>query len=269
MREGCGLYHPLSQNGNEVLLVASRAAREAGAIIKDHFSQEKRVQSKGKRNFATDVDLLAEQTIIGILKEEYPDHRILAEESGEGGGTSDYCWIIDPLDGTTNYAYGIPFVAVSLGLTYKDEVILGMIYDPMRDELFRAQKDKGAFLNDSAIRIISKEIPDTTVIGFDLGYNDARTREMLSCINTSWSEEMVLRLMGSAVLGLAYVACGRLDIYVHASIYPWDMAAGILLIREAGGEVTDWEGNPATVWDAKIIGGGIAGERCALLGGYR
>ncbi|MCL0065374.1 inositol monophosphatase [Dehalococcoidia bacterium] len=269
MSAGDAPYLPLSQNGSEALHVASRAAREAGYIIEAHFSQEKQVQSKGKRNFATDVDLLAEQTIIGMLKEEYPDHRILAEESGKAGGTSNYCWIIDPLDGTTNYAYGIPFVSVSLGLTYKDEIILGMIYDPMRDELFWAQKDKGAFLNDSAIRIAGNEIPETTVIGFDLGYNDARTREMLSRIDTFWSGEMVLRLMGSAALGLAYVACGRLDIYLHASIYPWDMAGGILLIREAGGEVSDWQGNPATVWDDKIIAGGTAGERCALLGGCR
>ncbi len=256
---------PLSRTGKEALLVASHAVREAGALLRSRFSQEKQVQSKGKRNLATDVDLLAEQRIIGLLMEEYPDHRILAEESGETGGTSDYCWIIDPLDGTTNYAYGIPFFAVSLALICKDEIILGMIYDPMRDELFWALKGRGAFLNDSAIGIAGTRIPHTTVIGFDLGYNDARTREMLSRINTFWSGEMVLRLMGSAALGLAYVACGRLDIYLHLSIYPWDTAGGILLIREAGGEVTDWQGNPATVWNDKIIAGGTAGERCALL----
>jgi myo-inositol-1(or 4)-monophosphatase len=256
---------PLSRNNREALKVATQAVRDAGAIIKAHFSKEKRVQSKGKRNFATDVDLLSEQSIIGLLSEEYPDHHILGEESGRTGGTSDYCWIIDPLDGTTNYAYGIPFLATSLGLTCKDEVVLGMIYDPMRDELFWAQKGRGAFLNDSEISIVSTGIPETTVIGFDLGYNDARTREMLSRINAFWSGEMVLRLMGSAALGLAYAACGRLDIYFHASIYPWDMAGGILLIREAGGEVRDWQGNPATLWDDRIIAGGTAAECCTLL----
>ncbi|MBT9163621.1 MAG: Inositol-1-monophosphatase [Chloroflexi bacterium] len=259
-------HPPLSRTGKEALLVASHAVREAGAILKSRFSQEKKVQSKGKRNLATDIDLLAEKRISELLRDEYPDHRILGEELGETEGTSDYCWIIDPLDGTTNYAYGIPFFAVSLGLTCKDEIILGIVYDPMRDELFWALKGRGAFLNDSAIGIASTRIPHTTVIGFDLGYNDARTREMLSRINAFWSGEMVLRLMGSAALGLAYVACGRMDIYLHLSIYPWDMAGGILLIREAGGEVSDWQGNPATVWDDKIIASGTAGERCALLG---
>lgn len=255
----------LSRNNRDALQVATQALRDAGTIIKAHFSQEKRVQSKGKRNLATDADLLAEQSIIGLLSEEYPDHRILSEESGKTGGTSDYCWIIDPLDGTTNYAYGIPFFSVSLGLTCKDEVILGMIYDPMRDELFWAQKDRGAFLNDSPIGIAGTAIPEIFVIGFDLGYSDARTREMLSLINTFWSGKMVLRLMGSAALGLTYVACGRLDIYLHASIYPWDMAGGFLLIREAGGEVSDWQGNPATVWSDRIIAGGTTAERYALL----
>ncbi|PIU56506.1 MAG: inositol monophosphatase [Chloroflexi bacterium CG07_land_8_20_14_0_80_51_10] len=250
----------LSQSGKEPLVIASQAIREAGAILKSHFWQEKKIQSKGRRNLVTDIDLLTEQHILSLLNDEYPNHSTLGEESGKTEGTSDYCWVIDPLDGTTNYVYGIPIFAVSLGLTYKDEVVLGMVYDPLRDELFWAQKGREAFLNDSPISVAGERNLQTTIIGLDLGYDDTKTRDMLLRVNGFWSGEKGLRLIGSAALGLAYVACGRLDIYLHPRIYPWDIAAGILLIREAGGEVTDWQGKPATIWSDKIFACGDISE---------
>ena len=250
----------LSQSGKEPLVIASQAIREAGAILKSHFWQEKKIQSKGRRNLVTDIDLLTEQHILSLLNDEYPNHSTLGEESGKTEGTSDYCWVIDPLDGTTNYVYGIPIFAVSLGLTYKDEVVLGMVYDPLRDELFWAQKGREAFLNDSPISVAGERNLQTTIIGLDLGYDDTKTRDMLLRVNGFWSGEKGLRLIGSAALGLAYVACGRLDIYLHPRIYPWDIAGGILLIREAGGEVTDWQGKPATVWDTSIFACGDISE---------
>lgn len=246
---------PLSRSGKDALAVATQAAKEAGSILKNHFTQKKNIQSKGKRNLVTDVDLLAEQHILHLLGNEYPDHATLCEESGKAEGTSDYCWIIDPLDGTTNYAYGIPFFTTAIALTSNNEILLGMIYDPLRDEMFWAQKGKGAFLNDSPIAVPRERDYRTTIIGLDLGYDDAKTRQALSEINGFWSAEKALRLIGSAALGLAYVACGRLDIYLHPSIYPWDIAGGILIIREAGGEVTDWQGDPATIWSDKVIAG--------------
>ncbi|MFA4835486.1 MAG: inositol monophosphatase family protein [Dehalococcoidia bacterium] len=244
---------PLSRSGREPLQIATEAARAAGDILKTRFYSKKQVQIKGQRNLVTDADLLAEKAVLAILKEEYTDHAILCEESGKSERESEYRWIIDPLDGTTNYAFGIPIFCVSIGLVHRDEIVLGMIYDPLRDELFRAEKGKGAFLNDAAISVARDRNLQMKVLGFDLGYNDARTREMLSKVTSFWSGEMTLRLIGSAALGLTYVASGRIDVYFHRSLYPWDIAGAILLIREAGGEVTDWQGKPATVWDASIF----------------
>lgn len=255
---------PPSRSGKDALSIATQAAREAGAILRSHFFQEKQVESKGNRNLVTNADLLAEQSIIKIINAEYPDHGILCEESGHTAASSEYCWVVDPLDGTTNYAFGIPFFAVSLGLTCEDEVVLGLVYDPLRDELFRAVKGQGAFLNESPIAVAGKRNFRTTVIGFDLGYDDIKTREMLSKINSVWSAQVAMRLMGSAALGLTYVACGRMNVYIHASIYPWDVAGAILLLREAGGSVTDWEGTPATIWDTSLVAFDDISEHRAL-----
>jgi myo-inositol-1(or 4)-monophosphatase len=252
---------PLSKSGQYPIGVATQAAREAGDILKNRFSLKKRIQSKGKRNLVTDADLLAEKSITNRLREEYPDHSILCEESGKTDGQSQYCWVIDPLDGTTNYAFGIPFFCVSIALTYEDEIVLGTVYDPLRDELFWAQKGKGAFLNDSPISVARQRDLPMRVMGLDLGYDDAKTREVLSKIVSLWSGEATFRIMGSSALGLTYVACGRLSLYFHRSIYPWDIAGAILLIREAGGEITDWQGKSATIWSKSIFACGDTGAQ--------
>ena len=244
---------PLSKSGREALEVATKIVKEAGGILKAHFLSEKEIRSKGKRNLVTDVDLLVEKHIVTCLRNEFPDHGILAEESSNIVGDGGYLWILDPLDGTANYTYKIPFFSISLALTYKEEVLLGLIYEPLREELFWAQKGKGAFLNKSPLVVPSRKISQATIVGFDLGYDDERTREILALLNSFWSGEKGFRIMGSAALGLAYVACGRLDIYLHPSVYPWDIAGGLLLINEVGGEVIDWGWKPATIRSKKVF----------------
>ena len=245
--------------------MAIRLAREAGAILKEYYSREKRIESKGNRNLVTEVDLRSEKCILKIIHDEYPEHSILCEESGENEAASEYRWIIDPLDGTTNYAFGIGHFCVSIALTRNDEVLLGVIYDPLKDELFRAQKGVGAFLNDSPISVANKRGIGMTLIGFDLGYDDTASKEMISTASDLWSAQTTFRLMGSAALGITYVACGRLDLYFHRSLYSWDIAAAILLLREADGELTDWEGKPATVWNKQVIACGDFSEHRDLI----
>ena len=249
---------PVSINGKTAIDVATDAARIAGAIIREHFSGTKDIQSKGNRNLVTDVDLEADKCIKDFLSQEFPAHSVLCEESGRKDNNSEYCWIVDPLDGTNNYAFGIPHVAVSIGLTLGDDILVGVIYDPLREELFQAENGAGSFLNGSPIRSAVKQKPKTMVIGTDLGYDDERSKEALSKIVSLWSPERLIRIMGSAALGLAYTACGRFDVYFPTAVYPWDIAAGLLLIREAGGEVTDWQGNPATALDTKLFCSGNA-----------
>ncbi len=244
---------PLSRSGQDAQTIAIRAAREAGTILKDYYSHEKRIESKGNRNLVTETDLLSEKSILKILHDEYPEHSVLCEESGESETVSEYCWIIDPLDGTTNYAFGIGHFCVSIALTLNGEVLLGVIYDPLKDEMFRARKSAGAFLNDIPISVARERGLAMTLIGFDLGYDDTASKEMISMANDLWSARTTFRLMGSAALGITYVACGRLDLYFHRSLYSWDIAAAILLLREAGGEITDWEGKPATVRNKQVI----------------
>ncbi|MDD5093635.1 MAG: inositol monophosphatase family protein [Dehalococcoidia bacterium] len=244
---------PTSRSGLDPLSVATQAARDAGDILKSYFSNKKEIQSKGNRNLVTNADLLAEKSVLARLKDEYPEHSILCEESGKSDKSSPYCWIIDPLDGTTNYAFGIPLFAVSIALAYRDVPVVGVVYDPLRNEMFRAEKGKGAFLNDSAISVKREQDLKMKIIGLDLGYDDAKTKELLSKVLSLWSADTTFRITGSSALGLTYVACGRLSVYFHRSLYPWDMAAAMLLIREAGGIATDWQGNPSSVWDGHIF----------------
>lgn len=257
---------PLSVSGNDILEVAIRVARAGGEIVEEHFSIDKKVEHKGRSNIVTDVDLLSEKRMVELLRKEYPTHSILTEESGEIGGSSDYTWVIDPLDGTNNYVFGIPFFAVSVALVVGEEVLVGVVYDPLRGELFRAVREGGAFLNDVPIHVSGKPRLEDSFTGCDMGYEEDGGRQMLRVLDILWPGVHGIRIMGSAVLGLAYVACGRLGLYLHRYLYPWDSAAGILLVREAGGRFTDWKGKPAGIGDKKVIASNSAiGDRFITL----
>ena len=256
---------PLSRSGRTALEVASQAAEEAGHLLLEHMSGERQLSYKeGRANIVTEVDVLVEKKVIDLLRSEYPDHNILSEESPAVTNDSRYTWVVDPLDGTNNYVYGIPVFSVAIALMSKDDVLLGLTYDPVRKELFVARKGGGASLNGRPISVSRRDSMERAFIGCDLGYDWEAGARMLDTIRAIWPRMAGLRIMGSAVLGLAYVACGRFDLYLHRYLYPWDMASGILLVREAGGEITDWTGKPVSAFGQQIIAGNKALHRQML-----
>ena len=241
-------------SGKSAREVAALAAVEAGRVLLERLNSPKKIRDKpGRGNIVTDADLLAEASIRDTLKYEYPDHNILSEESGDVDAGSAYTWVVDPLDGTNNYAFGIPFFSVVLALVRRGQVLSGAVYDPVRGELFWAEQGKGAFLNDVPISAAEDTPVKSPFLGCDLGYGTEGGGEILDVIGSLWPDTHGVRLLGSAALGLAYVACGRLDAYFHACIHAWDIASGLLLVREAGGEVTDWQGDAARIWSSRII----------------
>lgn len=244
---------PLARSGARAFDIATQAVREAGVLIMAHFRGEKRIEYKDKTHIVTDVDLVAEKVMMALLREEFPSFGIIAEESENIAGDSPYAWIIDPLDGTRNYAYGIPHFCISLALAQGDEVLLGIIYDPLREEFFRAEKGRGALVNDSPISLSEKATVQGSLVGFDMGYEADTGRQVLAVASALWPGIESVRIMGSAALGLAYVACGRLDIYLHLSLFPWDIAAGILLVEEVGGVITELDAKPISLSSKRII----------------
>jgi myo-inositol-1(or 4)-monophosphatase len=228
-----------------MLNIAVRAARRAGSII-NRASLDTgglNVRSKRAKDFVTQVDQAAEQAIIDIVRKSYPEHGFLAEESGASEQHAEFVWVIDPLDGTTNFIHGFPQYCVSIGIQQRRALTHAVIYDPVRNELFTASKGRGAFLNDRRIRVSTlTKFGDALVgTGFpfkELGRLDLYTRQLQTMMKTC----VGVRRAGAAALDLAYVACGRLDAFWELGLSPWDMAAGALLIQEAGGLVGDLQG---------------------------
>jgi myo-inositol-1(or 4)-monophosphatase len=244
---------PQSRSGKSAIEVASEAARRAGEILKTHFREKAQVKYKGRANIVTTVDLKAEDSLKSFLQAEYPDHGIVSEESEPVRGASSYKWILDPLDGTNNYSFGIPHFCTVIALARGDDVLLGIVYDPLRDEMFHAQKGKGTFLNNSPISVTKKTKVRDSLIGLDLGYVDEKGKRTLNLITSLWPNMYAFRIMGSAALGMAYAASGRLDLYIHLLLYPWELACGHLLVTEAGGTVSDWEGKPVAIGEGSVI----------------
>ena len=222
-----------------ILDIAIATVRDAGALVQGRFYTRKEIDYKDDRSIVTDVDVLAEQMIKDSLAREFPDIGFVGEEMGGVVRRDGLHWIVDPVDGTRNYAAGVPHFAINLALANGPDVVLGVTYDPMRDELFHAVKGEGAFLNGVPISISQKSSVAEGILGFDIGGMDTRALYGLKLIQSLWPGMQSLRIMGSAALGLAYAASGRVDIYLHHTMAPWDVAAGLLLVREAGGEVTD------------------------------
>lgn len=242
-----------------MLNIAVRAARQAGSIITRNLSRidTLTVSRKGQNDFVSEVDRQAEQTIIETIQRSFPDHSFLAEESGRHGET-DYLWIIDPLDGTTNFLHGFPVFSVSIGLQYRGQMIVGLVYDPMRQELFTCAKGEGAMLDDRRIRVSKTSKLDSALLGTGFPYRDmGHLDEYLAIFRSLIGRSAGIRRPGSAALDLAYVACGRLDGFWEYGLKPWDMAAGSLLIREAGGVVSDFAGGSQFLENGDIVAGNI------------
>jgi myo-inositol-1(or 4)-monophosphatase len=239
-----------------MLNLAVEAALEAGRCLRTNIGKIRRIEHKGgyATNLVTEIDKKSEEIIINKIKKHYPGHDFLGEESGYAKINSDYRWIIDPLDGTTNYAHGLPIFSVTIGLEYKNEIVLGVVYNPSLDELFTAEKGKGAWLNKKRIRVskMKKLIESLVVTGFPYTINQNPEPEVTHFRNFIVESQAVRRL-GSAALDLAYVACGRFDGFWEGTLNAWDMSAGVLLVTEAGGKWTDYEGKSSTVYTKQVL----------------
>ena len=223
--------------------LAIRIAREAGAILQDFASRDFTITNKGRINLVTEADHASEAHIKRAILENYPDHQILAEESGVHASSSDYVWIIDPLDGTTNFAHGVPCYGVSIGVEHRGEMIAGVIYDPSRDEVYAAERGGGAFRNGTPINASSVKTLEEALLVSGFPYD---VREQMNKYLPAWeaflSTAQGVRRLGAASIDMCYVACGYFDGFWEFGLNPWDTAAGWVLIEEAGGKVTRTDG---------------------------
>jgi len=242
--------------------VAIQTALKAGEILIQHAGKVKKIGFKNEVNLVTEVDCLSEETIIEIINSKFPDHDILTEESGGKKSGALYKWVIDPLDGTTNYAHDFPVYCVSIALEKEGEIILGVVYDPNLDELFVAEKGRGAFLSKGrspANHKRSISVSQTTQLSQSLlatGFPyDIRTTQIdnLNHFANFYKKAQAIRRAGSAALDLCYLAMGRFDGFWELKLSPWDMAAGSLLVTEAGGKVTDFSGEPFNIYLKEIL----------------
>ncbi len=240
-----------------MLNIAVRAARAAGNIIIRQFdrAQDLPATEKSKNDYVTEVDKQAEAVIIDTLLKAYPKHAILAEEGG-AQGKSEYVWIIDPLDGTTNFMHGFPHFAVSIALQHKGKLQQAVIYDPLRQELFTTSRGDGAYLNDRRIRVSKRKNLDGALLGTGFPFGEsANIDRFLDTCRTLMPVTAGIRRAGAATLDLAYVACGRLDGFWEFGLKPWDIAAGALLIEEAGGVVCSIDTDKEYLTSGNIVSG--------------
>lgn len=229
-------------------------AYRAAALARAGLEREHEVVEKGRANLVTETDRASETLVVNAIRERYPDHRIVTEEQGNFPGNSAYTWVIDPLDGTTNYAHGFPVFAVSLGLLHADEPLLGVVYDPLRNELFTAYRGQGAYCNGRRLEVSTTPKLRAALLTTGFPYD----RFTQSDNNIAEFSRMLLQIQGirrtgSAALDLCYVAAGRTDGHWELGLHPWDTAAGALLVAEAGGRLSDWQGQGWTVWNPRLI----------------
>ncbi|MBF7074804.1 inositol-1-monophosphatase [Glaciecola sp. MH2013] len=241
-----------------MLNIAVRAARSAGSVIARGFENvdDLQIQQKGENDFVTKIDKEAEQAIIEKIKQSYPDHTFIGEEGGIVEGDDTFKWIIDPLDGTTNFIKGIPHFAVSIALLYKGRLDQAVVFDPLRGELFTAGRGQGAQLNGHRIRASQAKELGSTVLATAFPFKAKDTLDTyMKSFTEIFSQSGDIRRGGSAALDLAYVAAGRFDGYWERGIKPWDIAAGELLVRESGGLVTDFAGGNDPMLSGEIVAG--------------
>jgi len=223
--------------------VAAALAREAGAILKEGYGRAHRPELKGRIDLVTEYDRRSERLLLNRIRSRYPAHAILAEESGAGEGDAEVRWIVDPLDGTTNFAHNYPFFCVSIGIETRGELVAGVVFDPVRDELFAAARGLGATLNGRPIHVSHIDSLESALLvtGFPYWIRE-RPEPTLTVFREFLLRAQGVRRDGSAALNLCYLACGRFDGFWERSLSPWDMAAGVLIVREAGGRVTRFDG---------------------------
>ena len=239
-----------------MLDVAVDAAKEAGRFLKESLGNVRTVEIKRgeQRNLVTEIDRESERRIIAHIRQRFPKHAILAEESGESTAEAEFRWIIDPLDGTTNFFHGVPVFCVTIGVEKKGELVAGVVYDPNLEELFTAERGAGAFLNGKRMSVsrTTEMIQSLVVTGFpyDIAKNpDHAVERFVDLLMASGG----IRRLGSAALDLSYVAAGRFDGFWEVNLNPWDMAAGVLFVQEAGGRVSDFTGAPTSIYRKQVL----------------
>lgn len=237
----------------EFLGAAVHIARQAGALLLPYFHRRVAVEYKGDVDLVTEADRASEAFILERLRAYFPEHAVVAEESGSHEAASPYCWYVDPLDGTTNFAHGFPVFAVSIALAQAGEMIAGVIYDPTRDELFAAEKGSGASLNGEPLRISKVGRLEEALVVTGFPSKKRHKNPNIHFYHQMNMQSHGVRRPGSAALDLAYVAAGRLDCFWEFHLQPWDLAAGRLLVEEAGGRVTDADGRPHRLDSPSIL----------------
>jgi len=238
---------------NDFLKIAIEIAREAGAILREGFDRPKKITYKGEVDLVTESDRRSEELVVTRLNKHFPDHGIVAEEGARTAARTKYCWHVDPLDGTTNFAHGYPCFAVSIGLVEEGEPIVGVVFNPVANELFTAVRGEGTFLNENRIHVspVEKLAHSLVATGFP-----THLRKKSSNMEYYWQFTLRthgVRRDGSAALDLCSVACGRFDAYWEFGLSSWDTAAGVLLVKEAGGMVTDLAGQPYRLGGPSLI----------------
>ena len=240
---------------SKYLAAASSAAKTAGKLLFDNVQKNRKVQFKGRIDIVTEMDLAAEKLIVARLRKALPEASFLTEEGSVQQQASDFKWIIDPLDGTTNYAHTFPVWCVSIALEYRGEVIVGCVYDPTRDELFTATKHDRSRLNGESIKVSDRRRLEQSLLATGFPY-DIRTSRINNLDNFARfvRTARAVRRAGSAALDLCYLACGRFDGYWELKLHTWDMAAGVLIVRQAGGKITNFEGNSFSIYSDRLLG---------------
>jgi myo-inositol-1(or 4)-monophosphatase len=248
------------------LNIAVRAARSAGRILLRYFEHvdQLKVQTKSRNDFVSEVDRGAEEAIIHVLRTTFPDHAVLAEESG-AQGRSEYEWVIDPLDGTTNYLHGLPQFAVSIALRHRGRLECGVVYDPLREEMFTAARGEGTQVNDRRVRVANRSSLEGALIGTGFPFREQRHLDAyLGMFKTMVQATAGVRRPGSAALDFAYVASGRTDGFWELGLSEWDFAAGALLVAEAGGTATDLAGGTRHFETGNVVAGNLKVHRAML-----
>ncbi len=247
--------NPDQQNNKDTIFrTACDAARGAGAVVKKYYRRDKEVSYKGRIDLVTNVDYESEETIVSLIKSRHPDHDIITEESDIDLKGSEFRWIIDPVDGTVNYAHDLPFACVSIGLKIHDTVEIGVVYNPMTEEFFTARRGAGAFCNDIPLKVSDTGDLEKSFLATGFPYDiTERPDNNIAHFNHFIRHAQGIRRLGSAALDLCYCAMGIFDGYWEVTIKPWDIAAGVLMVTEAGGMVTRLDGSPLSVFDDQVL----------------
>jgi myo-inositol-1(or 4)-monophosphatase len=232
-----------------------KALHESSSILKEYFQKDFLIESKDIiSNLVTEVDKRSEAKIIEIIRNEFPDHNILSEEIGALNTASDVKWIIDPIDGTINYAHGIPICCISIGVEVAGEIVMGGIYNPFGDELFFAEKGKGSYLNDKKIKVSNESIFEKSLLVTGFPYNTSNNpNKPVEVFAAIVNKDIPVRRLGSAALDICWTACGRFDGFWEFNLNAWDVAAGYIILTEAGGTVTDFTGGKYSVYNKEIL----------------